>query len=126
MMQSMRIVWWRRWVYLIILSSCLASLAACNAPVPLPADYDTSKSDVSRIERGMMDATDLPLGWSRRDLGVPNDAKGGVARYRDYQGPPRGTMPFVRAGQTIFLYRNEADSQRAYAKITAEEIPTGM
>jgi len=123
MMWSTQIACWKRWVYLVVLSLYLGGLAACDAPARLPGDYYTPESDTNRIERGMMDAADLPFGWSRRDLGVPDDAKGGIARYRDYQGPPRSTMLFVRAGQTIFLYPNEADSQRAYAKIIAEEIP---
>ena len=124
-MQSMRIVWWRRWVYLIILSSCLASLAACNAPVPLPADYDTSKSDVSRIERGMVDATDLPSGWSLRSTGAPRNSNGAIlARYRDYQGPQRSAMPFVRTGQQMYLYSNEIESREAFQKLVTDSIPS--
>lgn len=73
----------------------------------------------------MLDATDLPFGWRRESTGVPQDLTGGIiARYRDYRGP-ESTPVFVRAGQSIALYANEAESDAAYQATAKEMIPAG-
>jgi len=108
---------------LATLGLCLVGLAACSLPFNRMTSPGTPESPTARIERGLMDATDLPFGWSRRSTGVPQDQMGGIARYRDYQGPPRYTIPFVRAGQIIYLYANETESRAAYKALVAENIP---
>ena len=108
---------------LAILALWLVGLAACSLPLSRMTSPGTPESPTARIERGLMDATDLPFGWSRRSTGVPQDQMGGIARYRDYQGPPRYAIPFVRAGQIIYLYTNETESCAAYKVLVAENIP---
>lgn len=108
---------------LVILGLWLVGLAACSLPFSRMTGPGTPESPTARIERGLMDATDLPFGWSRRSTGVPQDQMDGIARYRDYQGPPRYAMPFVRAGQIIYLYANETESRTAYKALVAENIP---
>jgi hypothetical protein len=108
---------------LAILGLWLVGLAACSLPLSRMTSPGTPESPTARIERGLMDATDLPFGWSRRSTGVPQDQMGAIARYRDYQGPPRYAIPFVRAGQIIYLYANETESRAAYKELVAENIP---
>jgi len=111
-----------RWIVLAALLLFLFGFVACVVPSSLIRPV-LSESPINRIERGLMDATDLPFGWSRRSTGVPQDPMGSVARYRDYQGPSRYAIPFVRAGQTIYLYPSETESRTAYKNLVADNIP---
>lgn len=114
----------RRRLVLVILLLYLVGPAACITPLTPSVSSGVPESPINRLERGLMDATDLPSGWSRRSTGVPNETMGSLtARYRDYQGPQREAMIFVRVGQTIYLYRNEAESDAAYKSTLAELIP---
>ncbi|MBK7200585.1 MAG: hypothetical protein IPH87_08365 [Anaerolineae bacterium] len=116
---------WRPWLGLAGLLLVLQAATACVAPQGPFAGTTPTETPINRLERGLMDATDLPSGWSRQSIGVPNDLKGGIARYREYQGPPRSAMPFVRAGQSISLYVNEEISRAAYEEAVAAMIPVG-
>lgn len=109
---------------LVVVLLGLVGPAACVMPFAPSVSPGMPESPINRLERGLMDATDLPFGWSRRSTGVPNETRGSLAaRYRDYQGPQRDAMIFVRVGQTIYLYPNETESGVAYKSAIAEIIP---
>jgi len=113
---------WRRGLSLAGLLVVLQTVIACMASQgPLVGTVPTD-TPVNRLERGLMDATDLPFGWRRESSGVPRDLRGEVARYRDYRGPT-GSPIFVRAGQSIALYSTLTDSEAAYKETAANEIP---
>jgi hypothetical protein len=98
---------------------------ACLAPHGAPIGVTSTETPINFVERGLLDATDLPFGWRRESTGVPQDLTGGIiARYRDYRGP--GSTPiFVRAGQSIALYSNESESDAAYQGAAKEMFPAG-
>ena len=116
---------WRAWLGMIVLLVGLQITTACLAPLGQSMGATSTETPINRIERGMLDATDLPFGWRRESTGVPQDLPGGkIARYRDYRGP--GSTPiFVRAGQSIGLYASEAESDAAYQATAKEMIPAG-
>jgi hypothetical protein len=116
---------WRSWLGLLGLLVALQITTACLAPLSQSMGATSTETPINRIERGMLDATDLPFGWRRESTGVPQDLTGGIiARYRDYRGP--GSTPiFVRAGQSIALYASEAESDTAYQATAKEMIPAG-
>ena len=116
---------WRSWLGLLGLLVALQITTACLAPLSQSMGATSTETPINRIERGMLDATDLPFGWRHESTGVPQDLTGGIiARYRDYRGP--GSTPiFVRAGQSIALYASEAESDAAYQATAKEMIPTG-
>ena len=116
---------WHRGLSLAGLLVVLQTVMACMASQGPWAGTIPTETPINRLERGLMDATDLPSGWSRQSSGVPNDLKGGIARYRECQGPPRSAMPFVRAGQSIGLYVDEEISRDAYEEAVAAMIPVG-
>lgn len=90
---------------------CMIALVSCTPNAPITGTL-TPQTPINRLEQGMMDATDLPFGWGIRSTGAPRDLNGATfAWYRDYQGPPRNAMPFVRAGQIIYLYSSEIESR---------------
>lgn len=116
---------WRAWLGLLGLLAGLQIATACLAPLGSLIGATSTETPINRIERGLLDATDLPFGWRRESTGVPQDLTGGIiARYRDYRGP--GSTPiFVRAGQSIALYASEAESDAAYQRAAEEMIPAG-
>ncbi len=115
---------WRRWLFglvVLLLVSCLET--ACVTSKDPRVIATSTETPINRIERGLMDATDLPFGWRRESTGVPRDLPGGIiARYRDYRGPT-DTPIFVRAGQSIALYASETESDAVYQKAAKEMIP---
>ena len=114
---------WRRWLFGLVgllLVSCLET--ACVTSKDPRVIATSTETPVNRIERGLMDATDLPFGWRLDSTGVPRDLPGGIARYRDYRGPV-GSPIFVRAGQSVALYATIEDSEAAYEETAANEIP---
>ena len=100
----------------------LQTVMACMASQGPWAGTIPTETPINRLERGLMDATDLPFGWRRESTGVPRDLRGEVARYRDYRGP-MGSPIFVRAGQSNALYSTLTDSEAAYKETAANEIP---
>lgn len=113
---------WRRGLGLAGLF-CVLQMASSCATLQSPlAGTTPTETPINRLERGLMDATDLPFGWRRESTGVPHDLRGEVARYRDYRGPT-GSPIFVRAGQSIALYSTLTDSESAYAEAAAAMIP---
>lgn len=113
---------WHRGLSLVGLLVVLQTVTACMASQgPLGGTIPT-ETPINRLERGLMDATDLPFGWRRESTGVPRDLRGEIARYRDYRGPISSPI-FVRAGQSIALYSTLTDSESAYAEAAAAMIP---
>ena len=118
-------IWNFRWhcgLGLIGLFFVLQMTTGCVAPQGLFVGTTPTETPVNRLERGLMDATDLPFGWRRESTGVPRDLRGEVARYRDYRGPT-GSPIFVRAGQSLALYSTLTDSEAAYEEAAAAMIP---
>jgi len=117
---------WRHWLFglvVLLLVSCLET--ACVTSKDPRVIATSTETPVNRIERGLMDATDLPFGWRRESTGVPQDLVGGImARYRDYRGSVN-TPIFVRAGQSIALYASVGESEAAFQRATAEMFPAG-
>jgi len=102
---------------------CMIALVSCTPNAPITGTL-TPQTPINRLEQGMMDATDLPFGWGIRSTGAPRDLNGATfAWYRDYQGPPRNAMPFVRAGQIIYLYSSEIESRGAYQELVNTNFP---
>ena len=121
-------IWNFRWhcgLGLIGLFFVLQMTTGCVAPQGLFVGTTPTETPINRIERGMVDATDLPSGWSLRSTGAPRNSNGAIlARYRDYQGPQRSAMPFVRTGQQMYLYSNEIESREAFQKLVTDSIPS--
>lgn len=113
---------WYAWLSLAGLLLVLQAATACMGSRAPFAGTISTDTPINRLERGLMDATDLPFGWRRESGGVPRDLRGEVARYRDYRGPT-GSPIFVRAGQSIALYSTLANSDAAYKETAASEIP---
>lgn len=124
-MKRSRYSCWRLTRSLLGLLIGLQVATACLSPLRSPLDSTATETPINRIERGMLDATDLPFGWRRESTGVPQDLTGGIiARYRDYRGPAN-TPIFVRAGQSIALYASETESDAAYRATARKVIPVG-
>ena len=116
---------WRAWLVTIGLLVGLQILTACLGPLGSSMGATSTETLINRVERGMLDATDLPFGWRHESTGVPQDLTGGiVARYRDYRGPAN-TPIFVKAGQSTALYASEAESDAAYRATARKVIPVG-
>lgn len=116
---------WRAWLGYIGLLVGLQILTACLGPLGSSKGATSTETPINRVQRGMLDATDLPLGWRRESTGVSQDLTGGiVARYRDYRGPAN-TPIFARDGQSIALYASETESDAAYRAAAREMIPVG-
>ena len=114
---------WQVWLGYFGLLVGMQILTACLGPLGSSIGATSTETPINRIERGLLDATDLPFGWRRESTGVPQDLTGSViARYRDYRGP-ESTPIFVRAGQSIALYASEAESDAVYQKAAKEMIP---
>ena len=123
MMKRSRRPCWRLTLALPGLLIGLQVATACLSPLRSPIDVTATETPINRIERGMLDATDLPFGWRLESTGVPQDLTGGIiARYRDYRGS-MGTPIFVRAGQSVALYASEADGDAIYQATVKEMIP---
>jgi hypothetical protein len=124
-MKRSRYSCWQAWLGLLGLLVGLHTITACLGPSGPLVNSTATETPINLVERGLLDATDLPFGWRRESTGVPQDLTGGViARYRDYRGP--GSTPiFVRAGQSIALYASETESDAAYQKAAKEMIPAG-
>ncbi|MBK7202338.1 hypothetical protein [Candidatus Amarolinea dominans] len=115
---------WHRGLSLAGLLVVLQTVMACMASQGPLAGTIPTETPINRLERGLMDATDLPFGWRRESTGVPRDLRGEVARYRDYRGPT-GSPIFVRAGQSLVLNPMTKDSETAYEEAAATMIPAG-
>ena len=114
---------WRVWLGYFGLLAGMQILTACLGPLGSSIGATSTETPINRIERGLLDATDLPFGWRRESTGVPQDLTGSViARYRDYRGP-ESTPIFVRIGQSTALYQSEEDSRQAYEVLKVEIIP---
>ncbi len=101
-----------------ITAALLVGLLLLNACVR----YDTPQSTLRRFALGLIDATDLPLGWGYRSLGTVEVANG-VGRSVTLHGVNPRTMPFVNVGQNLVIYDNEVESIAAYEKTVSETIP---
>jgi len=121
-------IWSFRWRHGLGLAAlfCVLQMVTSCATLRSPLVGTTpTETPINRLERGLMDATDLPFGWSLRSTGAPRNSNGAIlARYRDYQGPQGGAMPFVRTGQQMYLYHNETESREAFQKLVTDSIPS--
>ncbi len=114
---------WRAGFRLLGLLVGLYTMTACLGSLSPLVNSTATETPINRVERGLLDATDLPFGWRRESTGVPQDLTDGIiARYRDYRGP-ESTPIFVRIGQSIALYQSEEDSKHAYEALKAKVIP---
>lgn len=87
---------------LIALLLILQVTTACLQPLASSSRGAVTDTPISRIERGLLDATDLPLGWRRESTGVPQDLAGGVAKYIQVNHPAfEPMMESTRAGSAL-------------------------
>ncbi len=92
----------------------LWACAACSTP-------RESEFVLRRLATGMVDATDLPLGWGDRRSTVP-EVSNATARSITYYAIGPGT-PYVNVGQRILIYPSEDASKAAFQDTVAQTIP---
>lgn len=106
-------------VFRLLLSSiaCISMLAACWA------QYRPGESEfvLRRFATGMVDATDLPLGWGNRENSIA-DRPGSVGRSISYYGAGAG-VTHVNVRHRLFVYPTEEASAAGYEQAVAERIP---